>query len=133
MEPNKIKGFNAEGEETLLDPIGAASVNVRVDDLDARIAARPGPKVTPDRVRDAIAAEQTITFGLLTIVVLTLRNGFLVTGESACASPETYDPKIGYDLARRAAESKVWMLEGYLLKEQLFNERMSVDLNRNLT
>ena len=31
----------------------------------------------------------------LTVCVLTLRNGFTVTGESACVSPETYNQEIG--------------------------------------
>ena len=48
-----------------------------------------------------------------------LRNGFTVTGESACASPENFDPEIGQNVARENAVNKIWMLEGYLLKEKL--------------
>lgn len=55
----------------------------------------------------------------LTICVLVLRNGFTVTGESACASPENFDPEIGRKFARENAINKIWMLEGYLLKQQL--------------
>jgi hypothetical protein len=32
--------------------------------------------------------------------VLVLRNGFTVTGESACASPENFDAEIGRKIAR---------------------------------
>ena len=56
----------------------------------------------------------------LTICVLHLKNGFLVVGESACASPENFDAVLGRKIARQKAIDKVWMLEGYLLKEQLF-------------
>lgn len=55
----------------------------------------------------------------LTFCVLVLKNGFTVTGESACASPENFDPEIGKKVARENARNKVWMLEGYLLKEKL--------------
>jgi hypothetical protein len=50
---------------------------------------------------------------------MVLRNGFTVTGESACASPENFDPEIGRKIARENAVNKIWMLEGYLLKQRL--------------
>lgn len=56
---------------------------------------------------------------VLTVCVLTLRNGFTVTGESACASPENYDREIGERIAYENAREKIWPLEGYLLKEKL--------------
>lgn len=58
---------------------------------------------------------------LLTFCVLVLENGFIVTGESACASPENFDPEIGRKIARQNAVAKIWPLEGYLLKQR-FNE-----------
>ena len=58
----------------------------------------------------------------LTICVLTLRNGFTVTGESAAASKENFDEEIGRKIARDNAKNKIWALEGYLLKERLYNE-----------
>ena len=56
---------------------------------------------------------------LLTICVLVLQNGFTVTGESACASPENFNIEIGRKIARQNAEQKIWPLMGYSLKEQL--------------
>jgi hypothetical protein len=56
---------------------------------------------------------------LLTFCVLVLRNGFTVTGESACASPENFDPVIGRKIARQNAEQKIWPLMGYELKQRL--------------
>lgn len=56
---------------------------------------------------------------LLTFCVLTLRNGFTVTGESACASPENFDSAIGRKIARENAINKVWPLMGYELKSKL--------------
>lgn len=59
---------------------------------------------------------------LLTFCVLVLANGFTVTGESACASPENFDADIGRKIARENAVNKIWMLEGYLLKQKLSEE-----------
>lgn len=56
---------------------------------------------------------------LLTFCVLVLRNGFAVTGESACASPENFDAKIGRKIARQKAVEKIWPLMGYALKDKL--------------
>lgn len=61
--------------------------------------------------------------GLLTFCVLTLRNGFTVTGESACASPANFNAEIGRRVARENAIAKVWPLLGYALKDKLAQER----------
>ncbi|MEN2747092.1 Gp49 family protein [Sphingomonas sp. T9W2] len=89
-------------------------------ELNAAIAARPAAKVTPERISEVIVGEAYHRLTeTLTVCVLTLANGFTVTGESACASPANYDETIGNALARKQAESKVWGLEGYLLREKL--------------
>ncbi|MFT3523419.1 Gp49 family protein, partial [Klebsiella pneumoniae] len=77
----------------------------KADDL--LINPEPFVEATPDALH------------LLTFCVLVLRNGFTVTGESACASPENFDPEIGRKIARENAVNKIWMLEGYLLKQRL--------------
>jgi hypothetical protein len=59
------------------------------------------------------------TLGLLTFCVLVLRNGFTVTGESACASPENFDADIGRKIARQNAVQKIWPLMGYELRSKL--------------
>ena len=56
---------------------------------------------------------------LLTFCVLVLRNGFTVTGESACASPENFNAEIGRKIARESAVDKVWSLMGYELRSKL--------------
>ncbi|MFM5873915.1 Gp49 family protein [Aeromonas veronii] len=110
------------------------------------------PRVTPTRINDVIVSEHYFTaadgvtgatngkigygsdhaLSLLTFCVLTLENGFTVTGESACASPENFDAEIGRKIARDNAVNKVWMLEGYLLKQRLHEEKsVSVQLSVN--
>ncbi|WEE38594.1 Gp49 family protein [Acinetobacter sp. TAC-1] len=61
----------------------------------------------------------------LTICILTLENGFTVTGESACASPENYDRIIGQKIAYENARNKIWQLEGYLLKQKLYQAELN--------
>jgi hypothetical protein len=56
----------------------------------------------------------------LTVCVLVLRNGFKVTGMSAPSSLTNFDSNVGRMAARADAVSKVWLLEGYLLKQELF-------------
>lgn len=80
------------------------------------------PRLTPDLIDAAIVGEDYHVFPgtILTVCCLTLKNGFTVTGESACASPENFNAEIGQKIARGNARDKIWALEGYLLKEKLF-------------
>lgn len=79
------------------------------------------PRLTPELIDNTIASEDYHVFpgSQLTVCCLTLRNGFTVTGESACASPENFDAELGRKIARGNARDKIWALEGYLLKERL--------------
>ena len=80
--------------------------------------ARRGRGFYPSDIPDADAALKLLTF-----CVLVLRNGFTVTGESACASPENFDAAIGRKIARQNAEQKIWPLMGYELKQRLATEQ----------
>lgn len=118
-------------------------------DIESEIQAKglTAPRVTPQHIQQLIVAENYFTAAdgvlgayksngdvhvgtppnihtanshpLLTFCVLVLKNGFTVTGESACASPENFDAEIGRKIARENAVNKIWMLEGYLLKQKL--------------
>lgn len=91
------------------------------------------PRITPDDVKANIASEHYFTaaqalrlggtephpLDLLTFCVLVLKNGFTVTGESACASPENFDAEIGRRIARDNAVAKIWPLMGYELRSRL--------------
>lgn len=79
-------------------------------------AYRANNDVHDGGVPDAINA---VALPLLTFCVLVLKNGFTVTGESACASPENFDAEIGRKIARANAEQKIRPLMGYELKERL--------------
>lgn len=79
------------------------------------------PRLTPDLIESKIVKEEYhLVTDVLTVCVLTLENGFTVTGESACASHANYNKEIGDRIARGNAKEKIWVLEGYLLKQKLF-------------
>jgi len=80
------------------------------------------PRLTPELIDLAIKSQAFHIFdgSQLTVCCLTLQNGFTVTGESACVSPENFNAEKGAKIAFENARDKIWMLEGYLLKQKLF-------------
>ncbi|QBZ71266.1 hypothetical protein HOV38_gp11 [Raoultella phage RP180] len=112
------------------------------------------PRITPQHIQSLISGEYYFTaedgvqqamhkqdeltrlvgphreIEFLTFCVLVLKNGFTVTGESACASPENFDAEIGRKIARQNAVNKIWMLEGYLLKQKLLEQNSEANHGR---
>lgn len=82
------------------------------------------PRVTPELVESVIVNEQYHVFEgtTFTSCLLTLKNGFTVHGESACASPENFNEELGRTIARDNAKHKIWALEGYLLRNKIAGE-----------
>ena len=78
-------------------------------------------RITPEMLDANIASEDYHVFpgSQLTVCALTLTNGFVVTGESACASPENFNAEIGQKIARANARDKIWPLLGFRLRDQL--------------
>ena len=81
-----------------------------------------GKRVTLDGVHENIKDTQFIVVpgSQLTICVLTLQNGYTVTGESACADPAMFDREIGEKISKDNAIKKIWPLMGYALKQEIF-------------
>ena len=79
-------------------------------------------KVTKEGITARIAKEEYARWGdsTMTKCVLTLENGFLVSGESACVDPTAFDEEFGRQLAYADAFRKIWDLEAYLLMEDAF-------------
>ena len=104
-----------------------ASVAPRVTpaDIEAEIVsehyftAAQAAGLPPASGVDFAPPRDTSPLDLLTFCVLVLRNGFTVTGESACASPENFDAEIGRKIARQNAVEQVWKLIGFRLRDKL--------------
>lgn len=92
---------------------------------EIRAKGLTAPRITAEHIASVIAKEQYHVFEgtSLTVCCLTLTNGFTVTGESACASPENFNEELGRQIARTGAVEKIWALEGYLLKQRLSEGR----------
>jgi len=83
------------------------------------------PRITPQTIDDAIKKEHYHIFQgtSLTVCVIELQNGFTVTGESACVSPENFDAEIGKKIAFDNARDKIWVLEGYALADRIYRNK----------
>jgi hypothetical protein len=104
-----------------LDAAEIMTMNEQTIENEIQSKGLIAPRLTPDHIDGSIASEQYHVFEgtTLTVCCLTLKNGFTVTGESAAASAENFDVEIGRKIARQNAREKIWMLEGYLLKQRL--------------
>lgn len=123
--------MNDQSIEQEIQAKGLTAPRITPDDIEANIVsehyftARDGRRgaiadgTYVGRERPRPAEEDLAALDLLTFCVLVMKNGFTVTGESACASPENFDAEIGRKIARDNAINKVWPLMGYALKERL--------------
>lgn len=53
---------------------------------------------------------------------ITLQNGFTVRGEASVVSKENFVQEVGNEIAYKNAYNQIWMLEGYLLQEELYRK-----------
>lgn len=82
--------------------------------------ADQAPRITAVDVENEIVDEVFVNpTGTLTICVLTLKNGFTVTGESACASPANFNAEIGQKIARGNAVTKIWGHLAFRLRDEI--------------
>jgi len=143
LEVSGLRPMMRDG--SLADPekFGAVTMDAAIEQ-EIQAKGLTAPRVTPADIEGNIASEHYFTaeqgafaafsppsgadivppsLSLLTFCVLVLRNGFTVTGESACASPENFDAEIGRKIARANAVEKCWPLMGYALKQQLHESK----------
>lgn len=118
--------------------IAKLSVAARVSlaDIEAAIGHRydiTAEEATLDRLpgyaapgfgTDNPAAFARLSDGLqiLSICILVLKNGFIIIGKSAPASPENFNAELGRDLAYRDACNQCWPLMGFALRDRLHSE-----------
>lgn len=109
--------------------------SLKISDAEAAKHA-VAPRVTLDDINAAISSEYCFTafdavasigmpisadspLKLLTLCIITLRNGFTVVGKSAPASAENFNAELGQKFAREDAKRQMWPLMGFALRERL--------------
>lgn len=114
------------GVERLIQAKGKTAARITPADIEANITgefyftAREGAWAAGTQTGEKMEKFSIPPeLALLTFCVLVLKNGFTVTGESACASPENFDAEIGRRIARENAVQKIWPLMGYALRSKL--------------
>jgi hypothetical protein len=101
-------------------PLNASEASI---EAELQTKGLNAPRLTPALIDAQIVSEDYHVFSgtTMTVCALKLRNGYVVIGESAAASPENFDAAIGKRIARDNARNKIWALEGYLLRSKLSN------------
>lgn len=111
---------------------GATAPRVSLADMNAAVASEHyinaaaavvllGQPLPGDPVLDGGGKKVAVNSPLdgLTICLLVMRNGFVVVGKSAPASPENFDEAKGKTFAREDAIRQLWPLMGFSLRDRL--------------
>ncbi len=101
------------------------------DQAAARVATKPRVALADiDAAVDYVhylTADQAVPEGspnhealkTMTICLIVMKNGFVVIGKSAPASPENFDAELGRKFAHEDAFRQLWPLMGFALKDRL--------------
>lgn len=106
----------------------------------ASAAVAVAPRVALADIEAAISEEYSFTAGravnalqmprpaslpdpldILTVCILVMKNGFVVIGKSAPASPDNFNAALGAKFAREDAIRQLWPLMGFALRDKLHN------------
>lgn len=137
MTTNSLAATEAECAE------GRTAPRVSLSDIEANIAHVVGftaaavAEIPSERRRGTLLQDTPASHDVLTIVIVTLRNGFTIIGKSAPASAANFDAELGHKLAYEDAVRQVWPLMGYELRQQLHYrallDRPQAGVNGDLT
>jgi len=89
-------------------------------------------KVTQEqitRIIDFAETQEVVFWNKEVVVSYKIYNGFVILGRGACVDPANFDIEIGRKVARRDVENQLWLLEGYLLQNSLFEQSAWKDIN----
>ncbi|MDA8446375.1 Gp49 family protein [Paracidovorax valerianellae] len=123
-QPQSLPVALGSTAETSLPPMSDDEIELEIRSAGADVA----PRIAAGKI-DALHASLVVRSHhfpgtTTTVAVAALPDGFVVaTGHSACISAANFKRDIGEqiaaDNARAAARSKLWELEGYLLRDSL--------------
>lgn len=95
------------------------------EELAASVQKDGHPRVTLAQLQAKVKTTQFVNPDVaphMTVAIIGLENGFVLVGKSAPADPANFDEKAGKKFATDDALRQLWALEGYLLREKLYNE-----------
>jgi hypothetical protein len=128
-EKISTNGVVISGKEITTEdaPVSFGMPHVTLEQAKEIAAAQPFPKVTEDSIKSRIKIityyEHIMTTGgRLTICIIEMQNGFVVHGVSAAADPRNHNPAVGIRYAYENAFKGLWQLEGYLLRQGLYEQ-----------
>lgn len=134
LYPCKDSVFQATYAVASRTPDSTGEPALSLAETQAVVETKTAPRITEASIKAKIDTVEYFRTRHLTICIITLHNGFFVTGKSAPAAPENYDQAVGERYAYENAFRDLWQLEGYLLRERLAQaempERAHDDLGR---
>lgn len=92
------------------------------EELNKLLEQRPAPTVTDESLNAKIHEVTFYKHKHQTLCVIELKNGFFLNGEATPAAPANYNEALGRHYAFLDARRKIWKVEGYLLRQRLFEE-----------
>lgn len=110
-----MKHYNINAGEPKMDSLRVT------DDLSKKVQKTPN-RIALDDMLAKIVSEEFIhpeSLPSMTICVLLTKTGFALVGKSTPADPENFDPALGKKFAKEDAIRQMWVLEAYVLREQM--------------
>jgi len=95
----------------------ATAPRVRLSDIEETIAACYYMSAYDAAATTAEPLDRALKN--LTLCIVMMKNGFVVIGKSAPASPENFDAELGRKFAYEDAVRQLWPLMGFALRDRL--------------
>ena len=80
-------------------------------------------EMVEENMKDVICSTAIEFDKPVTYVTVRMKNGFTLRESTTCVDPANYSEEIGKQICLEKIEDKVWFLLGYLLMEQLYQEK----------
>ena len=97
----------------------AIASRVKLADIEAAISGVYYTTANRALSDEALSIEHLAPLSIMTICVVVMRNGFVVIGNSAPASPENFNPDLGRKFAYEQCIRQLWPLMGFALRDKL--------------
>lgn len=119
------EGLEDEGEDHSNDSLKASdaaasavatSPRVSLADIEAEIEEIY--YITGDEALESYSGVAP-AFSSLTLCLIEMKNGYIIIGKSAPASPENFNPELGKKFAYEDCVRQLWPLMGFALREKL--------------